>query len=722
MATTTSISIPNPSLELFKSPAPEVGTDVNQEDGRASPGYNRSSSLSDIGDHGDEVMAKPEQPLSVLESDPNDTEAETERLEGSPPQLRKTQNLILTDANPIYDIPTDLPLRLDSIEENFREETKQGSVVVSSPVSSMENDQRAASLNRPKKRKRSSVELRYLNDQKPERESMPSGALRSDYLASSPESSSPPANRSEKWNQITGSSDEEDQRSERDTQAIQDTTKVKTKQGKRKTRKANGNKVDTQSPPSMSIDRGSEPIHDGDVPDANPDDIEMEDSGEYAGSENINRDEEASTKKKSAMDSLNAIERCFASLRDKLFDERLAKLDVELGMLAEPNVTHPELLGMNQVLEQRHDEKIQHENTLLKYKLGSLENKSKAEKAQVHGQYMQSVRDIRDWNLEQVNKEWYQIHKERFGRESNVPEYLYQFPTRRSQQITHQTAYNKEVSLLSGIAKYRGFPAAPEICGAKPSEIESDFEKMGITIQQPVAPRARHAPSLRASLSASAVLQRSKPVADEHFLEQNPWANPKHPAHLHHQASALSRTASPSAVSVTQKRPSEPLVGVRSTPKLAEPPTRPPEGANPRTDQQRTNKERLSDRVNLGVPSSTSSKRAQSLNESLTPHTESQEARSSREFPPSSATLASPAGRNAVREIHVRPYMPKVTLKSDNVSSALASKAPISPPHRFPTIKAEDITRLPGRTPTPQQYHQPIQVAVNGGIDGFKAS
>lgn len=165
----------------------------------------------------------------------------------------------------------------------------------------------------------------------------------------------------------------------------------------------------------------------------------------------------------------------------RLFDERLARLDAELAMLADPNVTHPELLGMNQVLEQRRDEKIQNENTLLRYKLGSLENKSKAEKAQVHGQYMQSVRDIRDWNLEQVNKEWYQIHKERLGRENNVPEYMYQFPTRRSQQITHQTAYNKEVSLLSGIAKYRGFPAAPEIGGANPSEIESDFKKMGVS-------------------------------------------------------------------------------------------------------------------------------------------------------------------------------------------------------------------------------------------------
>ena len=150
-------------------------------------------------------------------------------------------------------------------------------------------------------------------------------------------------------------------------------------------------------------------------------------------------------------------------------------------MLAGPTIAHPELLSMKVVLEQRRDEKIRHEDILLKYKLGSLQNKSKAEKAQVHGQYMQSVREIRDRNLEQANKEWYQIHKEKRNRDDDVPEYMYQYPTRRSQQITHQTAYNKEVSLLSGIAKYRGFPAAPEICGAKPSETDSDFEKMGVS-------------------------------------------------------------------------------------------------------------------------------------------------------------------------------------------------------------------------------------------------
>ncbi|KAI4245916.1 MAG: hypothetical protein L6R42_010053, partial [Xanthoria sp. 1 TBL-2021] len=542
MATTTSMSIPNPSLELFTNPATQVGAKI-QNDVGASPEQNRSSSLSDIGDHGDENMAEPEQALSVTESDPNDTEAETERLEDSPQKPRKTQNLVLNNPNFIYEVSGDAPLRIESgkcdflkiwsrgltfvVEAESVKGTGQGSDGVSSRASSMENDQRANTLSRPKKRKRSNVDFHYLNDQKPA-ESIPAHAIRADYLASSPESS-PPSNRLEKWSNSGESSHGEDQGSERDPQAVPEAVEVKSK---RKLGKASEHQVGQICPSADESYRGLKPPPNGRVPDTNPDDVEMEDSGEYAGSDNINKDEEASTKKKSAMDSLNAIERCFASLRDKLFDERLAKLDAELAMLAEPNVTHPELLGMNQMLEQRCDEKIQHENTLLKYKLGSLENKSKAEKAQVHGQYMQSVRDIRDWNLEQVNKEWYQIHKERFGRENNVPDYMYQFPTRRSQQITHQTAYNKEVSLISGIAKYRGFPAAPEICGAKPSEIESDFEKMGIAIQQPSAVRARHPPSLRASLSATAVLPRSKAVADEHFLEQNPWANPQHPAHL----------------------------------------------------------------------------------------------------------------------------------------------------------------------------------------------
>lgn len=43
-----------------------------------------------------------------------------------------------------------------------------------------------------------------------------------------------------------------------------------------------------------------------------------------------------------------------------------------------------------------------------------------------------------------------------------------------------QSAYNREVSVLSGVAKHVGFPAAPEMEGARPSEVDSDMQAMGL--------------------------------------------------------------------------------------------------------------------------------------------------------------------------------------------------------------------------------------------------
>ena len=165
-----------------------------------------------------------------------------------------------------------------------------------------------------------------------------------------------------------------------------------------------------------------------------------------------------------------------------MFDERLAHYNEELAQLTQPNITHPEYLAVMECIDQRRDDKINYEQTLLRYKLNALEKKSNAEQVQHHSQYMQTVREIRDRVLEQVSKEWYQIQRERRSWEGDAPDYTYKYPIRRSQQITQQTAYNTEVSILSGVAKYVGFPAAPEIGGARPSEVDEDFQSMGVCL------------------------------------------------------------------------------------------------------------------------------------------------------------------------------------------------------------------------------------------------
>ncbi len=162
----------------------------------------------------------------------------------------------------------------------------------------------------------------------------------------------------------------------------------------------------------------------------------------------------------------------------RLFEEKLAQHDEELAMLNGPNPTHPDYIMLKKVIDKRLDDKIRYEQTLLRYKLQALQKKSIAEKAQIHSQYIQSVRDIRERALEHLQKESYQLQRERRNADGDVPDYSYLFTTNRVKQIAHQTAYNTEVSILSGIAKYVGFPAAPEIAGARPNEIEEDLQAM----------------------------------------------------------------------------------------------------------------------------------------------------------------------------------------------------------------------------------------------------
>ena len=153
-------------------------------------------------------------------------------------------------------------------------------------------------------------------------------------------------------------------------------------------------------------------------------------------------------------------------------------------MLDQPNPTHPEFVAMMRVIDRRRDEKIQYEQTLLKYKLITLQKKSIAEKAQIHAQYMQTAREIRERVLERLHQESYQLQRQRRKAEGDLSDYAYNIPTKPTQQITIQTAYNAEVSLLSGIAKHVGFPAAPPLSGLRSSDLEEDLQSMGVSLFQ----------------------------------------------------------------------------------------------------------------------------------------------------------------------------------------------------------------------------------------------
>ena len=165
----------------------------------------------------------------------------------------------------------------------------------------------------------------------------------------------------------------------------------------------------------------------------------------------------------------------------RIYEERIAQCNQELAALEQPVPVHQEFLAMKEVIDQRRNQKIEYENDLMKLRLMTLERVSIANKAQAHSQYVQTVREIRDSHLDSLNKKYYQVQRERRSCESDVPDYIYTFTTKRSQQIIHQSAYNQEVSILAGVAKYVGFPAAPEIGSARSKEIDDDFRSMGVS-------------------------------------------------------------------------------------------------------------------------------------------------------------------------------------------------------------------------------------------------
>ncbi|CAN9135566.1 unnamed protein product [Alternaria alternata] len=249
---------------------------------------------------------------------------------------------------------------------------------------------------------------------------------------------------------------------------------------------------------------------------------EAEAEGEHDDEDSAVLDEEV-TKKKQAIDELAKIEKKFKLFREKLCDEQIAQLERELEMLKQPNCVHPEYVAMIKCIDDRRADKIAYETRLLEYKQKNLEIITAAERHQMHSQYFQTVRHIREEILEECNQRVFELQRGRRQLGCDETEYMVRLPEKRSDQIRHQTAYNLEVSVLSGVAKYVGFPAAPDISAARPTEIDEDLRAMKVKWLNATA-RELAADSARTTTADEA-------AAEEQFLESTPWANPRHPSH-----------------------------------------------------------------------------------------------------------------------------------------------------------------------------------------------
>ncbi|KAJ4059869.1 hypothetical protein NW761_001932 [Fusarium oxysporum] len=274
--------------------------------------------------------------------------------------------------------------------------------------------------------------------------------------------------------------------------------------------------------------------HDGARDSARGTDVDHHDEADADADEEVDsataHDEELE-RKQAAFKDWTVIEEMFGVFRDRLYKDRLERLEEEEQSLLASEPTHPEYLNMKQCLDDRLEQKLREINNEHEYRLKAHERRSVAQRAQIWGQYYQAVREKRERTLEALNQEWYDIQTARRSAHS-LQDCGLLYPKDPAQRVRNAIAYNTEVSALATIAKYEGFPAGPEMTGATPLELEDDIA----AIER--AKRSRHKPvNQRREEYYAQPFDRLGP-AGEQFLRETPWANPNHLLHKMHPTAA----------------------------------------------------------------------------------------------------------------------------------------------------------------------------------------
>jgi hypothetical protein len=455
----------------------------------------RSSSLSDIEDEAE--SPNEETPLQMDPPTEADSEAETERIDSTPNKMGGSKKMVLNTKS-FEPSPSKLA---QAVEPESGDEDDSDSAI-SSPLASTRDSVNGdiadgeeemneevddtimqQQTTNGKKRKRSLLDGDELADSaKGRSRRQRTGSVQSDTsitqavsedgILSSREGTLEPAEA--KADVLNGDEVNEDRaETEQETAGATKDVKGKSVEGRRRALRGKNADEIAQNDPEDADPQDTEAV--GSDAEEAPDNEDVDDAEAAA------KSEEELAKRMAAMEALTNLEKHFAALRDRLYDERTASINSELGQINSKKATHPELLRQLKIVQKYRDDKFDIEQKLLVHRVGALKRKSVAERAEIHSSYFQTVRDLREKHLEKISEHFHRIQRERFKTENPIPNYTIPFSKDRAQQVSHQLAYNKEVSILSGVAKYVGFPAAPELSNIRPSELDQDMTKMGVS-------------------------------------------------------------------------------------------------------------------------------------------------------------------------------------------------------------------------------------------------
>lgn len=227
---------------------------------------------------------------------------------------------------------------------------------------------------------------------------------------------------------------------------------------------------------------GRKPKVQEDAEEAEVPDLAAGIEADEAGAESGPKTEEELKQKGEASSSFEDLAKQFTAFRQRLVSESLASVEHELQLLNQPDCQHPEFLRQVSCIDDRRAKQVREAKAFYRYRMQSVRERTLGDRAQLHSQYFQTARELRENMLYELGEDWYNIQKERRQQHQEGEErFLYKLPSKKSAQIRQQAKYNQEVSVLSGVAKYVGFPAAPNISGVEGTGLEDDFKAMRVS-------------------------------------------------------------------------------------------------------------------------------------------------------------------------------------------------------------------------------------------------
>ncbi|TQV99727.1 transcriptional regulatory protein DEP1 [Cordyceps javanica] len=479
---------------------------------------------------------------SDANSDGNDTEAETERLYDTPRNQRQ-RDVVVDQYNhgQVFEhTPSKLRRAAKPADEdgdhdgNAERESLSGDEDSGASSAEDADDTPTKSVNKTKtlhvkapsldsqdrKRKRSPVADQFETEEPHKKRTGSVGAasieipsLINDEKMATNADSAIQSDADDENNRDTGTEGEAQERSSRSSRS----SRKSTRNGLRSKDDVKDEEDDTGA--DAATETAGEEVTDHHEDEPEPE-AEEEDEADIAA-----KNQEEMERKQAAFKEWTHIEEMFGIFRDRLYTEKLQRVEEEEQSLLADVPTHREYLNMKQCLDDRLNQKLQEINTEFDFQLKANERWAVAQRAQIWSQFFQAVREKREQALESLNRQWYDVQTARRNAHS-LQDYGLLFPKDPTQRLRNAIAYNSEVSTLAGLAKYEGFPAGPEMKGASPLELKSDLSAMERTR------RSRQKPTTfqqRDDYQSPNINQIGP--AGEQFLKDTPWANPNHSAH-----------------------------------------------------------------------------------------------------------------------------------------------------------------------------------------------